>query len=254
MISLTAWLFRTCDLDNCMNPRITDQVRINKTIDSYTIGEFHLYTTIYGNDKWGESNDIKIFNGEAVKHHSMFKELIRYHLYEKGICDSYKNYFKTLDYMEGMIRAYNVVISVNHLTFFVKQYTDETLKLIQYLRSFCSDQVYVFEGENPDKEYLSMIHNPYEFMSKIPVDNFGTISFSFIKTENPSKLQNEVEGFTIGINNDQYDINIKTDSSDKDIRNKAHILVNTLRDLRYPIPTEERFSNQELLPTMISNH
>lgn len=252
MISLSVWLFRRSDMRSFFKPLITNQINSTKIIDSFHFYDFCLSTTIYGKDEWGEKKDIKIFNDEAMKHRSMFKELIRYYLYEKGLCEYYENYFRSLDYKSGMVRAYQVIVNINHLTFFVKEYTEEILKFIQYLKTFCTDRVYVFEGENEDNR-LSEIHNPYEFMGSLANDNLETISFSFIKSENTIKLENELEGFSFGINNEYCDINIKTDGSDKDLRNKAHILINTLRDLQYPIPNEERFSKQELLTTRVFN-
>lgn len=252
MISLTVWLFRISDMGNFFKPLITDQISSTKIIDSFPFYDFRLSTTIYGKNEWGEKKDIKIFNDEAMKNRSMLKELIRYHLYEKGLCEYYENYFHSLDYNEMMVRAYHVIVNINHLTFFVKEYTEKILKFIQYLKIFCSNRVYVFEGDNEDNR-LSEIHNPYEFMGNLPDDNFGTISFSFIKSENIVKLENELEGFSFGINDEYCDINIKTDGSDRDLRNKSHILINTLRDLQYPIPNEKRFSKQELLATTVFN-
>ena len=178
MISLTVWLFRTSDMGGFFKPLIIDQINSTKIIDSFHFCDFHLSTTIYGENEWGEKKDIKIFNDEAMKNRSMFKELIRYYLYEKELCEYYENYFHSLDYNEMMVRAYQVIVNINHLTFFVKEYTEEILKFIQYLKTFCSNCVYVFEGENEDNR-LSEIHNPYEFMGSLPDDNFGTISFSY---------------------------------------------------------------------------
>lgn len=234
MISLSVKL-NACTGFNISNVTKSEDSKIS--IDSKEIINFYIQASSYDENKESAERNLEVFLHHALKYNNegLFNSLILYYLYENSIIDYYDIRFRDLF---NLVPIYRYWFSANHITFIVREYTDDILKFIEYLKLYCSDEVYVYNKEEDG--------DVYEFASKIKPYDFGVLSFSFIKSPtSPFKLKRQIGGFVLDINGDEEDDGIffKTNGTDKDLKLKAHALVKVLRNFRYPLPRNETFTN-----------
>ena len=135
MISLSVKL-NACTGFNISNVTKSEDSKIS--IDSKEIINFYIQSSSYDENKESAERNLEVFLHHALKYNDegLFNSLIFYYLYENSIIDYYDIRFRDLF---NLVPIYRYWFSANHITFIVREYTDDILKFIEYLKLYCSD-------------------------------------------------------------------------------------------------------------------